>query len=574
MTPRSNALRLLAGLIALTLVLPCLAQEPASTGSGTQRPTSDPTPYGQRTDAFRRLLYDLQFQPVTSFVQLQADPRASILIVLGDPSCLSRDHFPEGLKPFVRQGGAVLIATDKEIEGEARKMLIELAGVTVTGQTLLGLSPNSLYNGNAYCPVVEPLADTSSLDLPANVVGALAASIGAGGRPDLFRNPHPNGPELRVATNAPSCLQEQSWWLPGGIQRLARLPAPCAEETSGNEQPRRPLRGSGTRRGPGSATNAPPPRGEENAVRILLINPPLFAVGGSLGEGRVLVLADHSIFINRMILPRDTGNLEFTANCLHWLRGGAMSTADVLRAMRSQGGAEQLLGQRNKVFFWDDGVIRSDFHVAMKEVPIHPKIPSTPALIAAFDQAFTRSADQYLTRQQQSNALNRGLLEALDEHGWTTTSLRRSGVYLLTFVLLALLGYRFVWRGRYQLDTATPLLGRAVAQHEPKASLIEQRRRSLLRAGNVWETAHQLARQCFESAGVPLTVSTMPRIAVQGSWWHRWRVRRRVARLWELAQGTAPARIPPAALPRWIRDLDELKSALATGTIRFQIDDC
>ena len=107
------------------------------------------------------------------------------------------------------------------------------------------------------------------------------------------------------------------------------------------------------------------------------------------------------------------------------------------------------------------------------------------------------------------------------------------------------------------------------AQHEPRASLIEQRRRAVLRAGNVWETAHRLARQCFEAAGIPMTVASAPRIVVRGSWWHRWRVRRRVERLWELARGTAPARIPPHALKRWLRELDGLKSALANGTIEL-----
>ncbi len=114
-----------------------------------------------------------------------------------------------------------------------------------------------------------------------------------------------------------------------------------------------------------------------------------------------------------------------------------------------------------------------------------------------------------------------------------------------------------------------PLLGYAVAQHEPKASLLEQRRRPMLRAGNVWETAHQLARQCFESAGIPLTGRPRRASPCSGGWWQRWRVSRRVARLWELARGDAPARISPAALQRWLRELEELKSALANGTIRL-----
>jgi hypothetical protein len=533
--PRRNVVCvLLTGLLILLL---------ASPGSA-QVQLQNTVPYSQRTDAFRRLLYELKFQPHKTFAELQAKPRESVLIVLGDPKCLSRGDFPEGLRSFVRQGGAVLIATDKEVEGDARKILVEVAGVTVTGETFFCRDREDIYRNATYCPFVQPIAVSGGLPGSTNVLGTLAAVIGAGGRPALFRNPRPDSPDLRVATNAPSRLKELGWFgLPGGINRLARLPAACRNQAWGD------------------LSLLDPEWGEKG---------PLFAVGGALGEGRVLVLADHSIFINRMILPRDTGNLEFTANCLHWLRGGAMSTADILQAARGQGGVEQLTGQRTKALFWDDGQIRTDFHVAMKEVPIHPKLPSTPALIAAFDQAFTRSADQYLAKKQETNALNNGLLDSLGERGSMT--LWRTIICVLTFALLLVLGYRFVWGGRYQLDAATPLLGRAVAQHEPRASLIEQRRRAVLRAGNVWETAHQLARQCFETAGIPLTSASAPRIVVQGNWWHRWRVSRRVARLWELAQGTAPARIPPAALKRWMRELEDLKKSLANGTILFNAE--
>ena len=65
---------------------------------------------------------------------------------------------------------------------------------------------------------------------------------------------------------------------------------------------------------------------------------PLFAVGGTVGKGRVLVLADHSIFINRMILPRETGNLEFAANCLHWLRGGRPTVTEAIEVMHRPSG--------------------------------------------------------------------------------------------------------------------------------------------------------------------------------------------------------------------------------------------
>ena len=69
-----------------------------------------------------------------------------------------------------------------------------------------------------------------------------------------------------------------------------------------------------------------------------------------MGNGRVLVLADHSIFINEMMLPSDNGNVEFTYNCLEWLRGDPKDG-------------------RNQVLFVEDGTINSRFEVPLKEVP-------------------------------------------------------------------------------------------------------------------------------------------------------------------------------------------------------------
>src|SRR5262249_41995587 len=127
---------LVAGLWTFVLVLPCAAQRAIATN--VPKPISIPlhelqTPYGQRTDAFRRLLFELRFQPLSNVAQLQANPSESILILLGEPSFLSKGSFPQGLRSFVEQGGAVLIATDKETEGEAGRILSELAGVRVSG---------------------------------------------------------------------------------------------------------------------------------------------------------------------------------------------------------------------------------------------------------------------------------------------------------------------------------------------------------------------------------------------------------------------------------------------------------
>jgi hypothetical protein len=514
---------------ALFLVPPCFAQ----------RPPREEIPYERRTEAFRRLLFELRFQPLSKFPELQRNPSESLFIMLGDPGCLGKPQFfPAGLHRFVKDGGAVLIATDMWTDRAASKNLSELAGVTVTGETLVvrhpDLAPDIVYSNSEYCPFVEPV-DTSDL------LGAVAALIGAGGgKPDLFRrHPYPDKQRLQVATNAPSYLRISPSGLPRGIQPLARLPKICQVE----------------RRLPTFRM-----RSDEDAR--VDAKGPLFAVGGTVGEGRVLVLADHSIFINRMILPHDNGNMEFAANCLHWLRGGGASPMESLRALNSPNALQQLAGQRNKVLFWDDNEPRNNFEVPLKSAPAPPTLASEPAIVAAIDKTITRLED--------NDAFNRALLDWIDELPGGRSRVIRTAVQLLTLAAVLLLGYRFLWRTRHRPELAVPLLSKALREHEPKASLLNQRRRALLRSGNVWEMGHRLARECFESAGVALTDTSPPRVVkMQGSRWQRWRVNRRIARLWQLARGDTPTPLSPTALQHRLREIEELKTGLANGTIEL-----
>ena len=65
-----------------------------------------------------------------------------------------------------------------------------------------------------------------------------------------------------------------------------------------------------------------------------------FAASGKMGEGRFLVLADHSVFVNLMTLQFDNANLAFTENCINWLKGDE---------------------ERTRCLFVEDGEIRTDF---------------------------------------------------------------------------------------------------------------------------------------------------------------------------------------------------------------------
>jgi hypothetical protein len=536
------------GLLVLAAVSPCIAQRPQVPGGPKQIAIS----FDPRTDAFRRLLFELAFQPLPDFDALRANPSESLFIMLGDPRCLSKAKFPEGLRSFVEQGGAVLIATDRKTGGQAGENLSQLAGVTVTGEKLVIRenvkqeyirlsSQHIIYNNSGYCPYLVPLEDS-------NVFGTVAALAGAGGRPELFRRyPHLEQPLLQVAANAPSRLVKSGWWLPPGIGRLAKLSQLCEDEKIDLD-----------------------PSGDPEEHHFVDEKGPLFAVGGTVGQGRALVLADHSLFINRMILPRDNDNLEFAANCLHWLRGDVSTPLEALRAVHSlaEHGNEMisLAGQRTKVLLWDDGVIYKDFEVPLKKIPAPPPLPSEPAIVAAIDKTIAKLED--------NDAFNRALLDHIDSLPGGRERVVRSALILLTWAALLFLGYRFLWRARHRPELAVPLLAKALREHEPNVPLLDQRRRALLRLGNVWEMGHRLARDCFESAGVALTGAAPPCVVmVQGGRWQRWRANRRVARLWRLARGDAPAPLSPIALQHRLRELEELQSALANGTIELMISD-
>ena len=524
---------------ALFLVPPCSALGLHAPGGLTppSGPRKEPS-YDRRTDAFRRLLFELGFKPLQSFGELEENPNESLFILLGNPQCLSSSphYFSEGVRSFVAQGGAMLIATDMKTDDEAGENLKKLAGVTVTGQTLVvrampQIGLDTPYCNLPYCPFVEPVEDST-------ILGAVAAFIGAGSKPDLFRR-NPDQPHLKVATNAPSYLKLSGGWLPLGIHKLARLPQVCLHEEIG-------------------------PSVTTSSGKYPFVNEegPLFAVGGSIGKGRVLVLADHSIFINRMILPLDNRNLEFAANCLHWLRGGVSTPMEGLRALNSPEGLQQIAGQRNRVLFWDDGTIRNNFEVPLKKVPMPPVFPSEPAIVAAIDKT--------IAKLEENDSFNHALLEQIDNLPGGRERLIRSAVYLLTFAALLLLAHRFLWRTRHRPELAVPSLSKALREHEPKGPLLDQRRRALLRSGNVWEVGHRLARECFASAGVVLTSASPPRAVMsRGGRWQRWRVNRRIARLWRLARGDAPKPLSSAALKLRLRELDELKTALANGTIEL-----
>jgi hypothetical protein len=449
-----------------------------------------PNPFAEGTHVLRRILFDLGCDPLERFDQLD-DPAHTILIVLGDMNRL--DEVPGGLKAFVERGGATLLATDQEVKNlEAARAIADVSGVRVTGLNVVTQSPFSqhYYKGLPDCPMVLP---------------------GRGPLPELlFRNPR--GKDLRalqVATNLPSSLTPRIGFpQPQGIEDLAHFPP-----HSGYVK-------------------------EERFTPFQLKT--RFGVGGPLGDGRVLVMADHSVFINEMLMQTDNDNFEFAYNCLEWLRGEDK--------------------QRTRVLFVEEGRVQTNFNIPLKQV-----LPPWDVL----ERQFVAGLNEGIADFQKHDGFNQLFYEgAYDLFHLTPRDVGRVLALLVALGLLIYGSYRIGVRGRYRPEPNLAPLDRALENQTPAGSLLEERRQAMFRAGNLWETARELAQQFFTAAEMT-PGKRPPRVATEGGWWQRRHVRRLVRRLWQLARGTHPVAISPRTLRRLLPDLDELKVGLADGSVRF-----
>jgi hypothetical protein len=273
------------------------------------------------------------------------------------------------------------------------------------------------------------------------------------------------------------------------------------------------------------------------------VRPPLFAVGGDLDEGRVLVLADHSIFINDMMLPSDNNNVELTYNVVDWLRGENQ--------------------QRDRVLFIEDGQIQTKFDIPLKSAGISPE----EVMKMLFDRRnqLLVEAEKGIARLEDEDAFNRGLLSVLDRLGWPPTRIAVSLVVLATLLLVGYLFYRLSIRDRFRHDLSVPLLAPALGHSLPAAPLVHQRAEELLKRNNLSEPAAALTLRWFARLGID-AAGGEPAFTARGGWWQRRRLQGRLRQLWRLACGRSRERVTAPQLWRLQRELDELRAGWERGT--------
>lgn len=319
-------------------------------------------PFVQDFHAFRFILHSQGLEPLTDPDQMYEDPQHTLVIAFGNVALLEeRDR--GGLPRYLERGGALLLATDNSTPD----VIGNLFGVRVTGHQVRTRNPAmNGYRGLDECPLVGIV----ERDLP------------------LFAHIDPADPAKCLATNRPSLF---------GIVTIPRPDVPpFSAETV--------------------AWYSDVNEGDWNAFAMVARR----SKKTPLAQQPILLMPDHSVFINAMMLQADNANFRFAQDAVRWLTGN---------------------GARKRVLFLDDGAAVNKFQVPPSEIPDPTQLPPEHLPLPTVDVF-----NQILASWQDEDVFNRLILERFSMQQIL------SGLTLSLTAALVLYGSYRLWRARYLQD--------------------------------------------------------------------------------------------------------------------------
>jgi len=444
-------------------------------------------------EIFRFALFKQKIEPLSNVNELLGNPANTIIILMGEES-LNWIHF-DNIRVAVRQGASLLIASDRSNPGGT---LREAFGVTLTNERVEA-DPDDCYRNEILKPYVQPFRNLADLDQAAPETDKSSPrfpfqSLAGAGENALATN---IATVLRISPNNPWKLQ--------------------------------PLAGY--------------PFSARSALRNGRLHPQrdLFAAGGTMGKGRVMILADHSIFENFMVWREDNANRYFMQDCIDWLQGPEKKT---------------------KCLFVEDGNVRTDFELKVPEKPM-----DWWKYLAYGRHVINKAGNQLIEESQEKDIFNRLFVGKFGQRA------------IIRFVLIAvsalvlLAGFLMLIRGRVRPDPARTLVTPELAALIPRHGVLKQRFEGQIDSNNVYESARQLVREFMTGMDAePGADGRPPQIVIEDGYRNPAALRRRIMRLWTIGFSPTPVKVLPQHWTRLTEDLRGILEDADEGWWRFVSD--
>ncbi|HJZ89683.1 MAG TPA: hypothetical protein VKE40_02350 [Gemmataceae bacterium] len=467
------------------------------------------------SEVFRFALDQNGLKPLTRVQQAMESPRISMIIAFGDTAKLNQHFSATFLWQYLQRGGAVLIATDQRTVVAGRDWGLSTFGIFVTGEPLTADQQDGY----------KSLDGRPREDRP--FVWPRPAFPGEEPSPwDLFKGVPANGDEA-IATDRPSEMLVGNE--PQGFRRtyLADYPDSARRVRDGN-----PLK---------------PPR-NHFAISVRVVDR-----RDQYGPGRMIVLADHSVFVNGMsgVVKDPTqangyyfnnGNWAFANRTIKWL----------------QGGFEQ---PRTHCLFIHDGEIKDQFAVSLPG-PRKQPVPDIPPEVLA--NILLNHSNGVINEFQEKNFFNRMI------EGWLGLP-RIMQLFLIAVTVLFLYSaFRWLVRTYRKVEPGTVLPPGVQERMMPRGSVLRQRNAAQLEIGNLYEAARRRVRDRFDVlGGRPGPNGQMPPLLIANDYRTPEPLRQSVRWLWAIGYGESPVAVPPAEWDQVNVTLERVTAQAARGAWSF-----
>ncbi len=395
---------------------------------------------------FRHQLHRAGYRPLHSPIEIYDDPQNVLIVLVGEQSI--SQYLTNGVREVVKNGASILIASDKST---LNTNLFPFFSVQILGKRITA-DPEDSYHGVDWQPFVRPLTGRFAEGSPRIIFKGIEA--------------HGSG---AIATQEASVLRRRAWRFPFP-EALASFPF-SSKVDQGDFLP----------------------------------NVDLFAAGGAFDDGRYLILADHSIFLNQMLLQmQDNSNLDFTNACLDWLKH---DHADGV------------------CLFVEDGRVRTDFEIILPEY----EEPLSDLILKSMS-FFEQNGNQILSSIEDKNLFDEMLLNLV-----SLKSIIRMIIVFLASMLVIYLIIRML-RSRSSQDPARTLLTRDVYEILPRGDVLQQRFDYLRQSESIHEAVRDLVREYLDVLQAqPDAQGRPPQIRIEDGYNDENWLKRAVQRLWDLA---------------------------------------